>query len=328
MGRGQLGRARLIRPDGSAEWLTRSTNFTVLLGRWEKDLTLKSGLYQKMRLNGRTFDRGLNVQADSIIQVPLGGEFARLEASIGVDDWAGTNGSVRFSVLGARRAAVKRLWAPLRRDFATGPDRQQMKWEIEDRILEFDWRPGTGPLWRAATRKPANACRRWPAKPPNSLPPVNDRQGLERLRATCYLRSRALGEALVCARGFDFDALRSAVEDLNTSFPGKCPQEHPDPFRPPAEGCGCGGRGVPTGQVGSVDGAGERRDCGRGVSARGAARESAAGLRPVARAQTRSPRGRGARVGKASATANTSASHARVPGTTGRCPMSTNGPTK
>ena len=218
--------ARLIRPDGSAEWLTRSTNFTVLLGRWEKDLTLKSGLYQKMRLNGRTFDRGLNVQADSIIQVPLGGEFARLEASIGVDDWAGTNGSVRFSVLGARRAAVKRLWAPLRRDFATGSDRQQMKWEIEDRILEFDWRPGD---WAALARRYAQASQRVPplARQAAQLAAtVNDRQGLERLRATCYLRSRALGEALVCARGFDFDALRSAVEDLNTSFPGKYPQEH------------------------------------------------------------------------------------------------------
>ena len=102
--------ARLVRPDGTFEWLSNSNRFTVLLGRHERDLTLKSGLYQKLRLNGRTFDRGLNVQADSILRVPLDGQFERFEAWIGVDDWAGTNGSVRFSVLGTRRAARKRVF--------------------------------------------------------------------------------------------------------------------------------------------------------------------------------------------------------------------------
>jgi hypothetical protein len=63
--------ARLVRDGGSAEPLTKSNNFKVLLGRHEVDLTLKSGLYQKMRLNGRTIERGLNVQADSVIHVPL-----------------------------------------------------------------------------------------------------------------------------------------------------------------------------------------------------------------------------------------------------------------
>ena len=97
--------ARIVREDGSAEWVSQSARANVLLGRCEKDITLKSGLYQKLKLFGRTFEHGLNVQADSIIHVPLAGGSAWFEASIGVDDWAGNNGTVRFSVLG--RAAPR-----------------------------------------------------------------------------------------------------------------------------------------------------------------------------------------------------------------------------
>jgi hypothetical protein len=75
--------ARLIRPDGTSEPLFAAPGLTVLLGRCERDITLKSGLRQKLRLDGRTFDRGLNVQADSALHVPLRGEFARFEATIG-----------------------------------------------------------------------------------------------------------------------------------------------------------------------------------------------------------------------------------------------------
>lgn len=216
--------ARLMRDDGSAVSLTRSSNFTVLLGRSEKDLTLKSGLYQKMRLNGRAFDRGLNVQADSVIHVPLDGSLARFEASIGVDDWAGTNGSVRFSVLGARSGAIKRLWAPLLRDFDTGPERRQMNWEREDRLFEFDWRPGD---WSTLAHRYANACGRVPPlarEAARLAASVKDRPGLEHIRETCYLRSRSLGEALARAQSFDFEALRLALEDLVASFPDHYPR--------------------------------------------------------------------------------------------------------
>ncbi len=215
---------KLIRADGSFESLTQSTNFTVLLGRWEKDLTLKSGLYQKLRMNGRTFDHGLNVQADSVIRVPLDGSFVRFEAFIGLDDWAGTNGSVRFSVLGARSGAVKALWAPMMRDFSTGPARLQMKWEREDRIFEFDWRPGD---WTALAERYARACLRVPGLASQAIQlaaNTRDRAGVEHIRDTCYLPGRSLDDTLVRARGFDFGAVRSAIADLVASFPGKYPQ--------------------------------------------------------------------------------------------------------
>ena len=74
--------ARIIRNDGSAAWVAKSAGATALLGRMETDITLKSGLYQKLRLHGRTFEHGLNVQADSIIRVPLQQASAWFEASI------------------------------------------------------------------------------------------------------------------------------------------------------------------------------------------------------------------------------------------------------
>ena len=218
--------AKLVRSDGSAESLTTSSNWVVVLGRCEKDLTLKSGLYQKLRLHGRTFDRGLNVQADSIVRVPLEGQFIRFEATIGVDDWAGTNGSVRFSVLGQRRAAARQLWVPLMRDFATGPDRRAMRWEREDRIFEFDWRAGD---WAALAQRYARACESVPPLAVQALklaPAVTDQRGLEQLRETCYRRSRILAAARDRALGFDFDALRSAIQDLTASFPEKYPGNH------------------------------------------------------------------------------------------------------
>ena len=104
--------ARIVRDDGSAEWVSQVARANVLLGRCEKDITLKSGLYQKLKLNGRVFEHGFNVQVDSMIQVPLPSAAAWFEASIGVDDWAGGNGTVRFSVLGARSAAAHSCGCP------------------------------------------------------------------------------------------------------------------------------------------------------------------------------------------------------------------------
>ncbi|MHB8969100.1 MAG: HzsA-related protein, partial [Pirellulaceae bacterium] len=215
--------ARIVRDDGSAAWVSQLTRASVLLGRCEKDLTLKSGLYQKLELNGRTFEHGLNVQADSIIRVPLEDGSAWFEASIGVDDWAGSNGTVRFSVLGARSAVARQLWVPLMRDFDTGPDRQQMQGEREDRIFEFAWRPGD---WQILAERYAQACARVPPlarEAAQRAATVKDRHDLDGIREICYLRSRSLAAALDRARNMDFDAPRAALEDLTADFPGKYP---------------------------------------------------------------------------------------------------------
>ncbi|MHB0955464.1 MAG: SUMF1/EgtB/PvdO family nonheme iron enzyme [Pirellulaceae bacterium] len=215
--------ARIIRDDGSAQWVSESARAVALLGRWEKDITLKSGLYQKLELNGRIFEHGLNVQADSIIHLPLEGASAWFEATIGVDDWAGNNGTVRFAVLGARSAAVRRLWVPLMRDFGTGPQRQQMNWEREDRIFECAWHAGQ---WQMLARRYAHACERVPplAREAAELAAtLKDQTGLDRIRQTCYLRSRSLEASLDRARRLDFDAPRAALADLVAEFPDAYP---------------------------------------------------------------------------------------------------------
>jgi hypothetical protein len=102
--------AGLVDKDGAVTRLVPGRNAEVLLGRCEKDLTLRSGLDQKLSLGVREFDYGLNVQAHSLIRVLLGGQQERFEAWIGVDGWAGTNGRVRFSVLGTRSGAIQQLF--------------------------------------------------------------------------------------------------------------------------------------------------------------------------------------------------------------------------
>lgn len=218
--------ARIIREDGAAEWVSQGEQMTVVLGRCEKDITLKSGLYQKLKLNDQVFEHGLNVQADSIIHVVTGGSASAFEATIGVDDWAGDNGTVRFSVLGARSAAARQLWVFLLRDFETGADRQQMLWTREDRIFEFAWQPGD---WPALGQRYAEACQRVPPlarQAARLVATVRSDADVEFIRETCYLRSRALAGALDRARAIDFAAPQAAVADLIAEFPGVYPAAH------------------------------------------------------------------------------------------------------
>lgn len=212
---------RLIRKDGSVVGVTTVSNvFKVALGRHEQDLTLRAGLYQKIHLGGRKFDRGINVQANSAIVIPLAGAFEKFEAIIGVDDWAGTNGAVRFSVLGANSGARKRLWEFVARDFADARSRQEMRWEREDRIHEGAWRSGdfaglAGQYASGSARVPELAGAA-------AALAKNARTAAEAAKVRAlYYRSRELGQAASQARTFDFESLRLAISDLEQSFPGK-----------------------------------------------------------------------------------------------------------
>jgi hypothetical protein len=210
--------ARLIAKDGTATEVGSSTNFTALLGRHEINLTLRSGLYQKLRIGERQFERGLNVQANSVLRVPLDGRWQRFEAWIGVDAWAGTNGTVRFSVVGPRTAARKRLWEIVARDFPQGIPRQQIAWEREDRIHEFDWSPGD---WTGLARRYAQASSRVPAlveRATKLAATVKDKAELEKIRELFY-QSRELDSKVAAARSYAFEALRLATQDLQQSFP-------------------------------------------------------------------------------------------------------------
>jgi formylglycine-generating enzyme required for sulfatase activity len=217
--------AVLIEKDGKTTPLSSLKNVAALHGRLEKDLTLRSGLYQKMRLGDRGFERGLNVQANSVVRVPLAGKYARFEAWIGVDAWAGSHGTVRFSVTGPRAAARKRLFELVARDFPTGEARQQMNWEREDRIFEFEWRPGD---WAGlATRYAQASCRVPPLAEAGAAlaTAAGDPTALEQARER-YYQSRRLALAVDRARSFDHEALRLALENLERKFPGKYPPSY------------------------------------------------------------------------------------------------------
>jgi hypothetical protein len=210
--------ARLESKDGKVRLLTNSNSFRALLGRHEVNLTLRSGLYQKMCLGERRFERGLNVQANSVLMVPLEKEDARFEALIGVDAWAGTNGTVRFSVVGPRAAARKRLWELVARDFPDGVARQQMSWEREDRIYERERPPGD---FAALARAYAQACWRVPPLAQRALKQaalIKTEAALKTGREI-YYQSRSLDAAVVRTRTFDFEALRLAIDDLSKTFP-------------------------------------------------------------------------------------------------------------
>lgn len=217
--------ARLIDASGQATPVSRLPDLRAVLGRMEKDLTLRSGLYQKMRLGGKVFEQGLNVQANSAVRVPLDGRYEKFESWIGVDDWAGTNGTVRFSVVGARNAARKLLWNCLIRDFAEAAPRRQIAWEREDRIWEADWTPGD---YRDLAQRYAQACRRVPplaAQAGTLAGRVADAKGLDAVRLL-YYHARGLDAALSRARSFDFTAFGLALADLEKSWPEKYPKHY------------------------------------------------------------------------------------------------------
>jgi formylglycine-generating enzyme required for sulfatase activity len=219
---GDWANATVVKTNGGEEVVSESKNFRVLRGRHELDLALRAGLYQKMSIGGRMFPKGFCVQGDSVLYIPLDADAQRFEAWIGVDDWSGTNGSVRFSVTGARTAARKRLFETLARDFSSGGDRQEMSWEREDRIWEEERRPGD---WTGLAKRYAGAC--WRVGPLKEgatriAAAARTKAEMEAVRKL-YLTSRQLAGDVEAVRSFDFTALSSALQDLEKTFPGKFP---------------------------------------------------------------------------------------------------------
>lgn len=209
--------AKLITADGSETALSKTSKVEVLEGRHEWDINLHSGLYEPMRLQGRPFKQGLHVQAYSVVRVPLEGKYQRFEAWIGIDDWAGTNGHARFSVVSTRTAARKRLWERLAGDFNDGRSRQEMRWEQEDRIWEAEWVPGH---YADLAQRYARACEGTDSlarQAQLAAGAVQDKAGMEKVREI-YYRSRDLKAALTRLQRFDFEAFRLAMEDLRETY--------------------------------------------------------------------------------------------------------------
>jgi formylglycine-generating enzyme required for sulfatase activity/cytochrome c553 len=211
--------ARFIGKGGKETPLGKQAAVKLIEGQLATDATLESGVSGPLRIAGRQFDRGIEMYPNGVgkvhVTAPAGAE--RLEAWIGIDDWVGRHGAVRFIVADAREAARQDLWDLAARDFAEETPRRQMKWERQDQVLEDDWPPGD---WAALARRYAAAARRIPAlaaKAEQLAAAAKDAAGLAEVRQL-YYRSRALDAAMARAKTFDSRALRMAIGDLSESF--------------------------------------------------------------------------------------------------------------
>ena len=209
--------AKLIGADGSEVSVSNMKGLRVLEGRHDIDVNMKAGVSGPLSIAGQHFERGIHVYANSKVRVPLGGKYTRFEASIGIDDWVGQHGAVRFHAVGPEGAARLDLWTRAALDFSEETPRRQMKWVRQDRILEADWEPGD---YAALAKRYAEAARRvFSLSKQAAIQAIvtEDAPGLRKTR-DLYYRSRELDETLARAKELDFEALRLAIDDLVTTF--------------------------------------------------------------------------------------------------------------
>ena len=215
--------ARLIDAEGKESLVCHLKSTSVLEGRHDVDRNLKAGVSGPLRIAGRRFEHGIHVYAPSKIRLRLDKDYQRFEAWIGIDDWVGKHGAVRFHVADEGGAARLDLWTRLSLDFPKELPRRQMKWEREDRIWADDWEPGD---YAALARRYAAACFRVPElaeRAAAGASQVDDLASLEKIRSL-YLRSRTIDEAVRRARNLHLQALRLAIEDLVDTFHADYPQ--------------------------------------------------------------------------------------------------------
>ena len=148
--------AKLVDKDERSTWLGETRSLDVIEGRFSIDSTLESGVSGPIKIAGRQFEHGLHVYAYSKLRVALGGKYERFEASIGIDEWVGKIGAVRFIVTDERGAARLDLWPLVSRDFPTGQPQREIRWEQQDGILDQDW---TADDWQELASRYAQACR-------------------------------------------------------------------------------------------------------------------------------------------------------------------------
>lgn len=119
------------------------------------------------------------------------------------------NGVMRFIVSPTDRvsgiSAVEELWPALTRDFPDAISQRQMRWEREDRI------------WDGGVVRPDELVRRYVRATPGAPAARAQAGGVAEARAM-YHRARAVADAQADLRGFNFKALRLAIEDLGRTF--------------------------------------------------------------------------------------------------------------
>jgi hypothetical protein len=212
----------LVDSQGARTRAGRLKTLEVLEGRHEIDRNLKAGVSGPLTIAGRPFDHGIHVYAPSKLRLRLDQPYCHLEAWIGIDDWVGARGEIRFHVTGPEGAARLDLWTQLAHRFPEALPRRQMRWEREDGVLDDDWQPGD--LADLAHRY-ARACGRVPeladqaAAAAATVRDLADLQAVRRL----YHHSRHLDDTRQRAATLNLQGLRRAICDLRDTFGERYP---------------------------------------------------------------------------------------------------------
>jgi len=118
-----------------------------------------------------------------------------------------------------KQLARDELWSLLARDFREPAAVREMHWERQEGIWTADWTPGDiGELARRYVR-----ATRMPSMAKDAAAAASDAKApadLARVRQHFY-RSMRVEEGTAMVKGFNFKALRRAIEDLAESYPAK-----------------------------------------------------------------------------------------------------------
>ncbi|MHC4521678.1 MAG: hypothetical protein ACYTAS_24050, partial [Planctomycetota bacterium] len=104
-----------------------------------------------------------------------------------------------------RAKARQVLWEQVKTDFSDAAARREMRWTLDDKILDRDWKPSE------LARRYTQAC---------GAPATDDLQAARKL----YYEARSRRDIETRAKALDYVALRLAIQDLAETFPQRYPR--------------------------------------------------------------------------------------------------------
>ena len=190
----------LVRNDGTRSRLGTIKGLKVIEGQLSIDVNLMSGVSGPLKIAGTVYDHGVHVYPNQVskVFVPLAGKTEELECQIGIDDWVGGKGAVRFIAADTSGAARMDLWQLVARDFADSKSRREQKWALNDWLMARWILDGE----QVARTRGFNMAK--PAEMP-----------------TTDFREKELDEVVARAKTLNPRSLSDAIEDLALSYPAQ-----------------------------------------------------------------------------------------------------------